>query len=132
RVPREARDRGVQPATGDDQQREAGPDLLIVDADVTFLIQWHDSLSLHSVSSADARTATSHASRWSRRTIIAQRRLARAGETGGDGIVAPGPRAHNPEHRSFFAPCCLSLRHTCRICGHPTFPLLVDYAHSRL
>src|SRR5215470_15301609 len=49
RVGREARDRGVQPATGDDQQREARTDLLIVDANVAFLIKWHDSLSLHSV-----------------------------------------------------------------------------------
>src|SRR5438128_7626849 len=49
RVGREARDRGVQPATGDDQQREAGTDLLIVDADVALLIQWHGSLSSHSV-----------------------------------------------------------------------------------
>jgi hypothetical protein len=48
-VVREARDRGVQPAAGDDQQREAGADLLIVDADVAFLIKWHDSLSWHSV-----------------------------------------------------------------------------------
>src|SRR5262245_38632659 len=49
RVGREARDRGVQPATGDDQQREAGTNLLIVDADVAFLVKWHGSLSLHSV-----------------------------------------------------------------------------------
>src|SRR6266446_3599558 len=49
RVGREARHRGVQPATGDDQQREAGTDLLIVDADVALLIQWHGRLSLHSV-----------------------------------------------------------------------------------
>src|SRR6266852_2351616 len=49
RVGREARDRGVQPATGDDQQREAGTDLLIVDANVALLIQWHSSLSLHSL-----------------------------------------------------------------------------------
>src|SRR2546430_479395 len=49
RVGREARDRGVQPAAGDDQQREAGTDLLIVDADVALLIQWHGRLSLHSV-----------------------------------------------------------------------------------
>src|SRR5207244_2033420 len=46
---REARDRGVQSATRDDQQREAGPDLLIVDADGALLIEWHSSLSLHSV-----------------------------------------------------------------------------------
>src|SRR5207249_2661001 len=49
RVGREGRDRGVQPAPGDDQQREAGTDLLIVDADVAFLIKRHGSLSLHSV-----------------------------------------------------------------------------------
>src|SRR6266446_6154375 len=48
-VVREARDRGVQPAAGDDQQREAGADLLIVDADVTLFVERHDSLSLHSV-----------------------------------------------------------------------------------
>ena len=49
RVGREARDRGVQPAAGDDQQREAGTDLLVVDADVAFFIERHGSLSLHSV-----------------------------------------------------------------------------------
>ena len=38
RVGREARDRRVQPATGDDHQREAGADLLIVDADVALFI----------------------------------------------------------------------------------------------
>ena len=48
-VVREARERGVQPATGDDHQREAGADLLVVDADVALFIKWHGSLSLHSV-----------------------------------------------------------------------------------
>ena len=45
----EARDCGVQPTTGDDQEREAGTNLLIVDADVAVLIKWHGSLSLHNV-----------------------------------------------------------------------------------
>src|SRR5262249_58500056 len=49
RMGREACDRGVQPATGDNQQREASTDLLIVDADVTLVIKRHESLSLHSV-----------------------------------------------------------------------------------
>src|SRR5262249_42590115 len=37
----EARGRGVQSATGDDHQREAGADLLVVDADVAFVIKRH-------------------------------------------------------------------------------------------
>jgi hypothetical protein len=45
RVGREARDRGVQPAAGDDHQREAGTDLLIVDADVALFVKRHGSLS---------------------------------------------------------------------------------------
>src|SRR5262249_18354721 len=49
RVGREARDRGVQPATRDDHQWEAGTDLLIVDTDVALVIKRHGSLSLHSV-----------------------------------------------------------------------------------
>src|SRR5262245_52464855 len=55
-----------------------------------------------------------------------ERHVARAGQTGIEGILTPGPRAHNPENRSFFTPCCLSLCHTYRIRGRPTFPLLVD------
>jgi hypothetical protein len=30
-----------------------------------------------------------------------ERHVARTGQTGGEGIVAPGPRAHNPENRSW-------------------------------
>src|SRR5262249_23033713 len=55
------------------QQREAGASLLVADADVALVVERHGSLSLPSVGSADARTATSRASRWSRRAIIAQR-----------------------------------------------------------
>src|SRR5262249_56199679 len=61
-VGRETRDRGVQSTTGDDQQREAGTDLLIVDADVALVVERHGSFSLHSVGSADARAATSRTS----------------------------------------------------------------------
>ena len=43
---REPRDRGIQPATGDDQQRKAGTDLFVMDADVTSLIERHGSFSL--------------------------------------------------------------------------------------
>ena len=45
-VVREARDRRVQPAAGDDHQREAGADLLVVDADVSSFIKRHGNLSL--------------------------------------------------------------------------------------
>src|SRR5207244_552625 len=48
-VGREARDRGVQPAAGNDQQREAGADLFVVDTDVALLVQWHSSVSLPGV-----------------------------------------------------------------------------------
>src|SRR2546422_8041023 len=71
---------GVQASTGGDQQREAGASLLVADADVALVVERHGSLSLPSVDSADARPAPSRASRWSRRAIIAQRRLARAYE----------------------------------------------------
>src|SRR5262249_18342937 len=73
-------DAGVQAPTRADQQREAGASLLVTDADIALVVERHGSLSLHSVGSADTRTATSRARRWSRRTIIAQRRLARAYE----------------------------------------------------
>jgi hypothetical protein len=58
-VGREARDRGVQPAAGDDQQRETGADLLIVDADVAFLIKRHGSLSFCHCVGRGARSAPS-------------------------------------------------------------------------
>ena len=45
-VGREARDRGVQPAAGDDHQREARADLFVVDADIPSFIERHGRLSL--------------------------------------------------------------------------------------
>src|SRR5439155_22539378 len=38
-------DAGVQAPTGGDQQREAGARLLIADADVALVVEWHGSLS---------------------------------------------------------------------------------------
>jgi len=40
-VVREARDRGVQPAPGDHQQREAGADLLVMNTDFAFFVERH-------------------------------------------------------------------------------------------
>src|SRR5262249_20217935 len=42
-------DAGVQAPTGGDQQREARASLLVADADVALVVEWHGSLSLHSV-----------------------------------------------------------------------------------
>ena len=39
-------DTGVQAPAGHDQEREAGPGLLVVDADVSLSLQWHGSLPL--------------------------------------------------------------------------------------
>src|SRR5271168_4513791 len=44
RVRREPRDRRVEPAAGDHQQREAGAGLLVANANVTFLKERHGSL----------------------------------------------------------------------------------------
>jgi hypothetical protein len=40
----EACNGGIQPAAGDDQQREAGADLFVVDAHVSSFVKWHSSL----------------------------------------------------------------------------------------
>ena len=45
RVVREARDRRVQPAAGDHQQREAGAGLFVMDADVAFFVERHGGFS---------------------------------------------------------------------------------------
>src|ERR1700724_486132 len=49
RVGREARDRRVQPAAGDDQQRETGAGLLVMDADFAFFVERHCGFSFSSV-----------------------------------------------------------------------------------
>src|SRR5262252_8099576 len=46
RVRREPRDRRVEPATGDHQQREARADLFVMDANLASLIEWHGFFSL--------------------------------------------------------------------------------------
>src|SRR4051812_8161046 len=43
-VGREPRDRRVEPATGDDQQRKAGADLFVMDANVAFFVERHRTL----------------------------------------------------------------------------------------
>lgn len=43
-----------------------------------------------------------------------ERHVARTGQTGGYGIVAPGTRAHNPEKRSCVAPSCTKAFRQCR------------------
>jgi hypothetical protein len=71
-VVREARDRRVQPTTGDDHQREAGAHLFVVDADVALFIKWHGSSSLYSVAFYVRSRIDQQREPWSLRSVIAR------------------------------------------------------------
>ena len=51
---RQARDRRVQPAARDDQQREAGAGFFVMDADVASFVERHDGFSLRGEVSSKA------------------------------------------------------------------------------
>ena len=51
---RQPRDRRVQPAAGNDQQRKTGASFFVMDADGAFFVEWHDGFSLRGEMSSKA------------------------------------------------------------------------------